>query len=107
MIVGGGLGPGARTKLTKRVTLKVPLLPVGVPSAANVSQVPPPVTFCGFPELELNVPKPVSVILVPSLAIAVACPPGEKVKGVVAKSMLGMSQRILLLSAARATLIGR
>jgi hypothetical protein len=79
MIWAGGLGAGARTKTYKTRDLIGSAVLHRDAIFGKVSQVSPPVAFCGFPELELNVPEPVSVILVPSLAIAVACPPGETV----------------------------
>src|SRR5437870_7744366 len=67
-------------------------LPVDAPPTPNVSHVPPPVTSCGFPGLERNVPDPVRVILELSLARAEATPPAEAVP--VPKSTLMMSHRM-------------
>jgi hypothetical protein len=68
---------------------------VDAPVGPNVSQVPPPVTALDVPRLagETNVPEPVSVILRFEGAIADAIPPALKVKGVVVKLKLMMSQR--------------
>src|SRR5205807_3716004 len=49
------------------------------PPEAEVVQLPPPVTSCGFPGFERNVPVPVSVIFEFSLAKADATPPAETV----------------------------
>src|SRR5207253_9297916 len=83
--------PGARMKLTKRVTVSLPL-PVDPPLASKVCHVPPPVTSCGLPGFERYVPDPVSVIFEPSLARAEATPPAERVS--VAKLTLTMSHRM-------------
>src|SRR3989441_4877172 len=57
-----------------------------------VVQLPPPVTSCGFPGFERNVPVPVSVIFELSLAKADATPPAETVP--VPKLTLMMSHRM-------------
>src|SRR5712692_8283714 len=68
-----------------------------MPLALKVCHVPPPVTSCGFPGFERNVPDPVSVIFAPSLARAEAIPPAEAVP--VAKLTLTMSHRMWWLPA--------
>src|SRR5439155_11730633 len=79
--VNGGEGrlPGASTKLTNPVTLYVPL-PAPKPTAVHV---PPPVTSCGRPGLERNVPLPVNVIMFAheDAAQADADPPDKVVVG--------------------------
>src|SRR2546422_7573996 len=75
----------------KRVPVSPPL-PVAPPLGSKVCHVPPPVTSCGLPGFERNVPDPMSVIFDPSVARADATPPAESVP--VAKLTSMMSHRM-------------
>src|SRR2546429_9720992 len=84
-------------KLTRLTTLYVPD-PLLAPPESYVVQLPPPATFFDGPP---KVPVPVSVILVPSGALADAKPPDLIGPGGAPPVKLMMSQRIVSPVAAR------
>src|SRR5438552_17562053 len=93
---GRGNVPGATGKLARPVTVSLPV-PLDPPLASKVRHVPPPVTSCGLPGFERNMPEPVSVIFELSLARAEAIRPAEAVP--VAKLMLKLSHGMVRLVA--------